>query len=338
MNKKKRVRISDIAEAVGVSTATVSRALSGEGYVSEDLAAKIRSAALDMNYQLPQNLVNQKVLLAASHDAMVDFQRNQFTTYVLQGLHERAKSLNIEVVSYTLQTDNMVDRLQEKAASDNFIGVLLLTVDDVLQDIAQAIACPVVLINGDDPDMHLSSVTPCNRSAAALATKHLRNLGHKKILFLTKSGRRTIKRRKEGWQDATQDKLDASYVIEVDDWTALSGQKAIEDAIDRKMNFSAIVAAADVLAAGALLGLAAKGRRVPEDTSVIGIDGLPQGEFLSPPLTSVAIPMQDVGASSLDLICEIVKYAEAKITMPVKRIELACRLTTRASTGAVKVL
>jgi len=338
MNKKKRVRISDIAEAVGVSTATVSRALSGEGYVSEDLAAKIRSAALDMNYQLPQNLVNQKVLLAASHDAMVDFQRNQFTTYVLQGLHERAKSLNIEVVSYTLQTDNMVDRLQEKAASDNFIGVLLLTVDDVLQDIAQAIACPVVLINGDDPDMHLSSVTPCNRSAAALATKHLRNLGHKKILFLTKSGRRTIKRRKEGWQDATQDKLDASYVIEVDDWTALSGQKAIEDAIDTKMNFSAIVAAADVLAAGALLGLAAKGRRVPEDTSVIGIDGLPQGEFLSPPLTSVAIPMQDVGASSLDLICEIVKYAEAKITMPVKRIELACRLTTRASTGAVKVL
>lgn len=336
MVKKKRIRITDIAKVVGVSSATVSRALTGDGYVREELTSKIRSVAMDMNYQLPQNLLNQKVLLAASYDAMVDFQRNQFTTYVLQGLQERAKKLNIEIVHYTFQSKDPVEELRLKAESQNFLGVLLLTVDDVLLDIAQYLSCPVVIINGDDPEMHLSSVTPCNRSAAAAATKHLIDLGHEKILFLTKSGRRTIQRRKEGWQDMTGDKLGSSFVIEVDDWTAESGQKAIEEVVASDLEFTAIVAAGDVLAAGAVLGLNAMGVSVPNEVSVVGIDGLPQGEFLSPPLTSVVIPMQDVGSVSLDLICEISKYKEAKMKTPVKRIELACNLTIRATTAEVR--
>lgn len=335
MIKKKRIRIADIAKAVGVSSATVSRALSGEGYVREDLASQIRIAAMDMNYQLPQNLVNQKVLLAASYDAMLDFHRNQFTTYVLQGLHRRAENLNIEIDIYTLHSDDLIEELKLKAASENYIGVLLLTVEDVLLDIGQHLSCPVVLINGDDPNMQLSSVSPCNRSAASVATSHLTQLGHKKIVFLTKSGRRTILRRQEGWQDVTAAQLDKNYIIEVDDWTAQSGQKAIEQVLRSDLEFTAIVAAADVLAVGAVLGLTAMGIAVPEEVSVIGIDGLPQGEYLSPPLTSVAIPMEAVGATALDLICERVKYAEANIEMPVKRIELACKLKVRGSTSAV---
>ena len=335
MTKIKRITITDIAKAVGVSTATDSRALTGDGYVREGLVSKIRAAAMEMNYQLPQNLINKKVLLAASYDAMLDFQRNQFTTFVLQGLHQRAKSLNIEIVSYTLPSKNLVDELKLKVQSDNFSGVLLLTIDDILLDIAQHLPCPVVLINGDDPEMLLNSVTPCNRSAAAVATQHLIKLGHDNILFLTKSGRRTIKSRREGWQDATDDKLDSRYVIEADDWTTQAGQKAIEAVLRSDLEFTAIVAAADVLAVGAVQGLKAMGIAVPEQVSVIGIDGLPQGEFLSPPLTSVTIPMQAVGSTALDLICDIAKYREARIVVPVKRIELACNLTIRASTAVV---
>ena len=92
----RRARISDIADRLGVSSATVSRAISGRGYVRADLAEKIRAVAVELNYGLPDLNVGRRVLLAASNDAMVDFQRAQFTTHVLDGLRQRAAALGIE--------------------------------------------------------------------------------------------------------------------------------------------------------------------------------------------------------------------------------------------------
>ena len=86
MRHSGRTRISDIADRLGVSTATVSRALSGNGYVREPLAAQIRSAAVEMNYALPGQVMGQRVLLVSSQEAMIDFQRSQFTMYVLAGV------------------------------------------------------------------------------------------------------------------------------------------------------------------------------------------------------------------------------------------------------------
>ncbi|SMX51112.1 LacI family DNA-binding transcriptional regulator [Actibacterium lipolyticum] len=336
MASTKRTRIADIAKQVGVSTATVSRALSGGGYVRDDVAARIRTAALEMNYRVPQNLIGHKVLLAASHDAMIDFQRSQFTMYVLEGLRDRAQKLNIQIENYTFQSSDPNSELRDKVASDDFLGVLLLTVDDALLDFAQNLACPVTLVNGDDPEMLLSSVSPCNRSAAAMATKHLVDLNHERILFLTKSGRRTIQRRQEGWQDVMGARFDPNLVVEAADWTAEAAQIAIHKALKDGLEFTGVVAAGDILAAGALVALNQAGFKVPDDMSVIGIDGLPQGEYLSPPLTSVAIPMQAVGALSLDLICESAKYLETDIRLPVRRIELACKLAPRETTGKNK--
>ncbi len=82
---------------------------------------------------------------------------------------------------------------------------------------------PVVLLNGDDPFMRLSSVTPCNRSSARLAADHLIDLGHERILFLMRPGRRTIERRYEGWKDALLHRglpFDKGLMVPVEDWLA----------------------------------------------------------------------------------------------------------------------
>lgn len=332
-----KTRISDIAERLGLSTATVSRALSGDGYVRADRAAEIQRVAREMNYKGPRALTGQTLLLVASEQAMLDFHRNQFTMYVVEGLRRQADAMSCALETFTLSAqrspDENMHHLSARIAAEAITGVLLLTVDDALIAAARSLSCPVVLVNGDDPAMAISSVSPCNRSAAALATRHLRELGHEQILFLTHPGRRTIRRRLEGWQDIMGSLAAADHVIEAEDWTSEAAADAVSDVLRAGPPFTAIVAAADVLAAGAIKALSDQRVSVPGAVSVIGIDGLPQGDFLSVPLTSVTIPMAQVGQMAVSLLGEIVQDARLSAVKPARKIELACALTLRSSTG-----
>ncbi|MBT9386190.1 LacI family transcriptional regulator [Pseudooceanicola sp. CBS1P-1] len=328
-----RPRISDIAQKLGVSTATVSRALSGNGYVREALATRIRSVAIEMNYAMPGTAAGQKALIVSSQDAIIDFKRSQFTMYVLEGLRDRAEAQDIRLETHIYQGSRDLAALKTATEDEALIGLLLVSVDEHVLDFVRGLDVPAVLVNGDDPEMCLSSVTPCNRSAAALATRHLVRMGHERIAFLSRPGRRTITRRLEGWRDVLGSGATKALELEVEDWTAEAAAETITRALDAGLAFTGVVAAADILAAGAIQAIQTRGLSVPGDISVIGIDGLPQGQYMSPALTSVRIPMPAVGGLSLDLLVETVKLRTAGVQMPSRRIELACELLHRASAG-----
>ncbi|WBU65454.1 LacI family DNA-binding transcriptional regulator [Paracoccus aerodenitrificans] len=324
----RRVRLKDIAERCGVSTATVSRALSGRGYVAEGLTRRIHDMAVRLNYPLPSSQAGRRVLLAASGPALLDLSRSQFTLHVLEGIQERCETLGMQVQTRHVVSAGDEARLLDEARSPDVAGVLMLTIDDqATLDLARGFDKPVILVNADDPDMRLSSVTPCNRSAAALATQHLRSLGHRRIAFLTCPGRRTITRRWEGWRDTMQDDADPALVIDIPDWSISLAERAVAERLAKQRDFTAILATGDALAIGAYNALAKAGLTVPRDMSVISIDGLPQTKILDPPMTVMAIPMRSVGAVALDLLCS----AAANPAIPRQRIELACELLCRGS-------
>jgi DNA-binding LacI/PurR family transcriptional regulator len=331
--KSRRVRLEDIAEKVGVSLSTVSRALAGEKGVRADIRQRILDAAKDANYAMPAPAAGKKVVLAASSAAMIDYVRNQFTLYVLEGLRDRAQAMGWEIVTRAVADQTEERQLLDEARADpDVVGVLFLTVDDEgMLDATRGFGKPVILINGDDPYMRLSSVTPCNRSAARLATDHLIRLGHQRILFLMRPGRHTIERRREGWQDAfLQHGLPcpADLVVPVEDWLPELAAQAISERIrSRGLDFTAVLTAGDSLAVGAMMGVQQQGYSVPADVSVMGMDDLPQAAFLNPPLTTMHIPMRELGAVALDLLRD---------TGPTpggiaRRIELACHIVERQS-------
>ncbi|MFN3645090.1 MAG: LacI family DNA-binding transcriptional regulator [Gemmobacter sp.] len=327
----RRIRLEDLAEACGVSVATVSRALSGAGGVRADLAERIQKKAQEFRYALPSTLAGQHLLVVASPAALQDYARSQFTLNVMQGIEERARLLRAEVV--TLAHDGSAAErlaLAQQAADARVAGVLLLTLDSPeLLAAARGFGKPVVLVNGDDPAMQLSSVAPSNRAAAALATDHLMRLGHQRILLLTRPGRRTIERRMEGWRDRMGG-FDPSLVVEVADWLPELAAAALTDRIRAGgRDFTAVLATGDSLALGALQALAALGLRVPADMSVMGMDGLAQGAFASPPLSAVEMPMKHIGAAAVDLLRDLLTAGAT----PARRIELACRLLVRGSCG-----
>jgi len=336
--KSRRVRLEDIAGKVGVSLSTVSRALAGEKGVRADIRQRIMEAAKDANYAMPTPVAGKKVILAASSAAMIDYVRNQFTLYVLEGLRDRAQALGLDIV-----TRAVVDQSEEKVVLEEALvdpdvaGLLFLTVDDEgMLEATRGFGKPVVLINGDDPMMRLSSVTPCNRSAAHMATDYLIRLGHKRILFLMRPGRRTIDRRREGWQDAFQHHglpCPPDLVVPVEDWLPELAAQAISERLRRNgLDFTAVLTAGDSLAVGAMMGVQQMGYTVPGDVSVMGMDDLPQAAFLNPPLTTVHIPMRELGAVALDLL----RDGMTGFANPARRVELACHIAERQSTGPAK--
>lgn len=334
MSTSKRATLADIAASLGISTATVSRSLSGRGYVSEAVTRDIQRRARELGYPVPEAPIGNRVMVIASNAALLDLQRNQFTLHVLDGLKGRAQELGIEVELVSSDNHDAVFAKLDARFPD-LIGVILLTVDQAVIAHARPFAqhLPVILLNDDDPKMKIDSISPCNRSASALAASHLTALGHQRILFMGKMGRRTIARRLEGMRDVMGDALRDVDILSVADWTLEDARAAVSKRLGQGQDFTAIVAAADILAVGAIMAVQDAGLRVPEDISVVGIDGLPQGALLSPPLTTVALPMPQIGMEALDMVCDSARQRKLGKTVLPRRVELACTLIERGSSA-----
>lgn len=330
----RRVRLEEIAQRCGVSVSTASRALTGATGVREPMRTAIIEAARQLNYAIPTSVVGRKVIVAASSAAMIDNSRAQFTFHVLDGLNERARVLGVELATRPVASSaDELALLREAEADPSVAGCLFLTLEDDMLPLTEGFSKPIVLINGDDPTMVHSSVTPCNRPAAQFATMHLIGLGHRRILFLLRRGRRTIQRRFEGWRDALVNagvKDIDDLVVEVDDWLPDLAAAAIERRIDAHgLDFTAVLTAGDSLAFGAIQGLRQRNVSVPEQVSVMGMDDLPQSAFSSPPLSAIHIPMREMGSEALTLLLD---HLSGGPMLP-RRVELACRLVERQSTG-----
>lgn len=329
----RRIRLEDLAQSCGVSVSTVSRALSGAAGVRAEIVEKVQRAAADYAYLMPSSLAGQRIVVLASRAAMIDYARSQFTLNVMQGVEDRARVLRAQVVTRAVGTPGEERQVLDEAAADPATaGLLFLTLDDEeMLAPTRGFPKPIVLLNGDDPLMQLSSVAPSNRAAGALATDHLIRLGHRRILFLMRRGRRTIERRYEGWRDRMQQAgaFDPALLVEVEDWLPDLAEAAIARRLAHR-DFTAILAAADVLAQGALQALTTAGVAVPDEVSVMGMDGLPQTAFLTPPLTAMQMPMAEIGGAAVELLRDL----KSGLPLPPRRIELACRLLLRESTGA----
>lgn len=332
----RRARLEDIAKRCGVSVSTVSRALSGEKGVSQELRQSVQEVARALRYAVPIEIGGTKVILATSRAAMIDYSRNQFTWYVLEGLKKRAALMGIEIVIQPI-TESNISAIEDLVKDASVSGVIFLTVDDPnILDAAARFEKPVVLVNSDDPLMRLSSVLPCNRSAARLAADYLVNLGHRRIAFLMCPGRRTIEQRLDGWRDSMKQhglSAEDSLTISVDDWLPeLAEQAVLEKIRDNPAEFTAILCAGDSLAVGAIRAVQDLGLKVPENFSIIGMNDLPFTEYMDPPLTTIHLPVSEMGSTSLELLQEMMS---GNIVTP-RRIELACSLKERQSACTIK--
>lgn len=342
--REKRVGIQDIAREAGVSISTVSHALNGTAPITEATRDRVIDSARRLGY-LRQRRVRaaistlQCILLVVPAAAADESETNLVTWTILEAVRQICGQRGIRVVPHVapdIAGDASAIRAEAEAQNADAIIVFLEDQPEFVHALAMA-GRPVVLVNGVDPAMRVDSVTPANRFGARLATDHLLDMGHRRILHLTFGARQTIRQRLAGYVDAMSARGIAhdDLILRLDDFEPAGAEAAIRSWVEEggpESGITAIFCAADNLALGALRGLAAGGIRVPRDISVLGFDDIVLGELATPPLSSVRIPLRTMGETALELADQQLIAADA--ARPAHRLELGCAIVERSSCAA----
>lgn len=188
---------------------------------------------------------------------------------------------------------------------------------------------PVVAV-GPGPQELLPAVAVDHYGGAAAVTRHLLDLGHRTVFHIAGPADRTDPGlRLAGWRDTLAGAAAVLPLPVMGDWSAESGYE-LGCRLAARSDVTAIFAANDQMALGALRALFDAGRRVPQDVGVAGFDGSPEAEFFSPPLTTVGQDFRELGRRSLELLLTEIEVGRGVPTRDTIPAELILRASTAA--------
>ena len=315
------VTIKDLAAQTGYSVGTISRALNNQPNVSEKARSAILRAAAESGFQLNANAKQLKQQHGNSILVMVKGISNELFGSLVEALQALVTESSYPlIVDYMDEVENEVRRAVQLCVEKKPLGVLFLggNRDNFLADFDK-IKVPSVLVTNDASDLpfpNLSSVSLDNVKAAKMAIDHLVSMGHRKIALI--GGHRafsdTTALRYQGCLAAFREHgldFDQELDYETVRFSFAGGYQAAKNLLDKGRDFTAVFAMSDVMAIGAIRALRDAGKRVPEDVSVVGFDGLPIGEYTIPKLTTVSQPVQELAERSIRLLQENIEGRKA---------------------------
>ena len=328
-----RVYQRDIAEYAGVSISTVSRVLSDAGGISESVQERVLAAAAELGYERkaekqPSQLRNVSLLTSLPLAPALD----PFHADVLHGV-ELACSQAGAHLSYATFSNGLAndEKVLNRIYDNQVDGLVLLSLDNpVLIEQIRRMDIPIVMINVDDPDATEDAFLPDNYQGARLAMHYLIDNGHERILHITQSKRRTIRRRAEAYQSALAEagiQYDPCLVVESEINAEETYKVMVQRLAQTELDFTAVFCANDLSAMGFMRAAQEVGLRIPQDVSVIGFDDIASAAFLSPPLTTIRIESGELATLALRRLID--RVAEPNLT-PI-RVSLACGLVERRS-------
>lgn len=325
----------EIATALGVSTTTVSHALSGKRHVNPQTANRIKAFVHTAGYTQDAAALSLRsgrrtlIGLAGPHIANPSFAR------IAQGVEQVATSADYGVLIFgTDRHDAPSEQRYLNLLKNGTIDGLIysagrtISADDDIVAMAQSYA----IVLADEPaeqQLGLPVVTSAHREGGRAAGQHLRELGHERAAIIAGpptllSTQERIAGFKEFFPDVTV--LNANF--EFEHGVALSNQLMANDP-----SLTCIFALNDLMAIGAVRALTAQGYAVPSAMSVIGFDDTATASMVSPMLTTVRQHMTRIGARSAELLLQLLSAPSA---VPAHSVELPVELIIRETTASVR--
>ncbi len=329
------VTILDVAQRARVSPATVSRVLNHSSHaVSEEVRRRVIVAARRLGY-FP-NLLARSLLKreTSAIGVLVPDVSNPYYAVILRGIEDAAGTSGRAVV--VCNTDRRRDKLQSylRALLERRVDGLIIAGGTVhVSDLKAIRALPPAVAVGRHP-VRLPSVRVDNVQAAATATQHLLALGHRRIGFLAGPPTSwTARDRLDGYRRALRRAglTPRARDVAVGEFSLAGGLAGTVRLLGSPHRPTAIVASSDQMAIGALRALHDRGLRVPEDVSVVGFDDSPLAPYVVPAITSVAIPMYEIGRQALLLLLRLIE--EGRSSSLVLPTELQVRESTAPPPG-----
>ena len=304
--------IKDLAAQTGYSVGTISRVLNNQPNVSQKARDVILQAAADSGFQLNANAKQLKQQHGNSILVMVKGTNNELFGSLVEAIQARISQTSYPlVVDYMDEPENEVRRAVQLSLEKKPLGIFFLggNRDNFLADFDK-IRVPCVLITNDASDLpfsNLSSVSSDNKEAARMAIEHLVDLGHRKIAVI--GGSRTFsdptEQRFQGCMAAFREHgipFDEALDYATVRFSFAGGYNGAKALLERNRDFTAIFAMSDVMAIGAIRALQDAGKRVPDDISIVGFDGIAIGSYTVPSLTTICQPTEALAMQSVDLL------------------------------------
>ena len=322
----------DVARLAGVSPSTVSRILNGTAKVSDDKRLAVLAAIEKVSFAPNQMAQGLKKGRSLTIGIVVQDISSPFFDETLRGIDDGLKGTGYAsvIVSGHWNADEEADRVRLLLAR-KVDGIILLSgrISDeaVLGFSGQR---PIVSTGRALQTRTALGFKTDNEYGAWLAVRHLIELGHRRIAFISgPANNHDADERLAGYRRAlieAQIDIDPALVVE-GNYHEASGMMAMNRLFDTHQQFTAVFAANDLTAYGARLALYRKGIRVPDDISLVGFDDLPGSSYTTPPLTTVRQPMYDMGRIATQALLRLINGETVQGEIPP--VELVVRETTR---------
>jgi LacI family transcriptional regulator len=320
--------LDDVAKAAGVAASTVSRAFSRPGRVSFETSERIHRVAAELGYRttsLARALPTGRTSMIAL--AISDI-TNPFYNEIIRGAQAAASESGYTILLADTQESGVRERTAVDRAASTVEGIVLATTR--MSDAAIRMTAkkrPVIVLNRAVSDV--PCVVTDNPRGVRRAVEHLAELGHRRITYLAgpeaswADGMRWLSLREAAVELVLHVRRIGPFPP-----TVAGGARAAAEFAQHPT--SAMIAYNDLMAIGAIRALTERGARIPQDVSVVGFDNIFAAELVSPPLTTVAVPLGAMGRTAVGNLLAIVRGARPRAEAAVS---LPCRLVVRESTA-----
>ncbi|MCR2783460.1 MULTISPECIES: substrate-binding domain-containing protein [unclassified Microbacterium] len=318
----------DVAARAGVSGQTVSRVVNASPRVDPVTRERVEQAMAELGYR-PHRAARalrtgrtQTIGLVATTLATIGNSR------MLQAVVEAAAGRGYAVTVVTLDAASGIGDAFARLRDQGVDGAIVLNEATAVVRDATAPADLALVVVDSPPDDRFAVVRTDHAAGARAATEHLLALGHATVWHLAgPEASFAAGERERGWRAALAGAGREVPPVVRGDWTAASGREAVAALGAPDAELTAIFAANDQMALGALRALADAGRRVPEEVSVVGFDDVADAADYRPPLTTVRQDFDELGAAAVAALVDAIEGAgHASVLLPAT-------LVPRASTA-----
>jgi len=306
----KKTTLHDVAKASAVSHQTVSRVINKHSSVSSKTRERVLAAIERLGYQ-PNVTARQLVTGKSNTIGVISYGVRQYgPAQMLYSIEQALKGHGFGLILASLTELSLSDletaiSYVKQQGIEGIVIIIPLEID-ISKVEAMCKATPFVLV--DHPLQTAHSVAIDQLHGAQLATEHLLSLGHTNITTITGPLHwYDAKLRQEGFLTSlSKAKLEPIYSVE-SDWSAKGGFSAMQNILKENPAFSAVFAANDQMALGAMHALYEAGFSIPKDVSMIGFDDIPEASYFYPPLSTVRQDFTKLGNHSVSALIHLIQ-------------------------------
>lgn len=335
------VTIREVANAAGVSTATVSRVISGAARARPDTRARVLQVVQDLGYRPSGVARSLKLRTTNTLGLIVTDIQNPYFPDIVRAIDDAARDLGDSVLLGNAADDPDREAGYLELLVDRRVDGIIIAASALTARHAGWLATaplPVVVVNSDPGSIGIPAILSDNRGGGELAMRHLLDLGHRRIGIIAgpeahAAAQPRIQGAREAWSAAGHAVEDLPVVpgggrIE-------GGERAVGELLALAPSLTAVVCYNDLTAIGAVRGLRAAGRSVPGDVSVVGFDDIDAAAWVDPPLTTIVQQKALMGRWAVDRIAErIAARASPGAVVPAAEVvTLPVLLQVRSSTA-----